>query len=127
MSDSNEAAYRDGLAAWNANDWDAIERYYAPDAVVVAPPGWPEQETDSGWAAIRAQFERIKDTMDTERIDVIEVETDGDSLVGRCRWTGTSNNGLPFEIGVMHNVEFRDGVIARMEFFIGDDEQLAGA
>src|SRR2546429_188059 len=34
--------FRDMIAAWNGQDWDAIGAFYADDAVLHHPDGWPE-------------------------------------------------------------------------------------
>lgn len=119
MSEADsEAIVRQGVEAWNANDWDAIEATHTPDPVIVAPHGWPEAGTFEGWPEARRQYERVKQPWSEERIEILEIECEGDRALLRSRWVARgegSGVGLDTELWVAYAFA-EDGRISRLEY-----------
>jgi ketosteroid isomerase-like protein len=115
----NEAAVRAGLAAWNANDWEALERLNASDIEIIAPEGWPESGKFEGWPAVRRQFERLKDSWSEEHVELVSLESRGDKVLVQSRWLGKGEgSGLDLDLGVWVVYTFEDGRIVRLEYFL---------
>jgi ketosteroid isomerase-like protein len=123
MSEENLRVVRRALDAWNRNDWSQLESVNDPDAVIVAPEGWPEGGEFEGWDAIRRQFERLKEAWSEEQIDAESVEAIGDETVlVRGHWRahgGVSGLDADFEMWVVYTV--RGGRIVRTDFCLSED------
>jgi ketosteroid isomerase-like protein len=118
---------RRAVDAWNANDWEEIESFYHPDAVVRAPEGWPESGEFHGWSEVRRQYERLKDAWTKERIDVDEIRAlGGGKILLRAHWRGSGASGLEFDVSVDVVYWLRAGRIARTEFFTETGAAAAG-
>lgn len=77
----NEVVFHRSIEAWNAGNWETLEGLWDPAGHIVAPEGWPEPGKRQGWAAIRAQFERIKDSWTEEQVEVLGVRPVGGRLL----------------------------------------------
>jgi ketosteroid isomerase-like protein len=125
----NEEVVRRGVEAWNSNDWKAIEAVMAPDGVVVAPQGWPEAGTFTGWPAVRAQLERIKEPWSEERIEILELESEADRALLQSRWVATGEgSGVDLDTALWVAYTFADGRVIRLEYFLeeGPARRAAG-
>jgi ketosteroid isomerase-like protein len=108
--------------AWNANDWDALEALCEEGVVVVAPEGWPESGEFAGWPAVRAQFERLKEPFEDERIQILDyTPLDEDAVVTHNRWRGHGASGFEVDFETWTITRFRGGRIARIEFHLAED------
>jgi len=123
----NEAAVRSLLDAWNRNDWEALERSYAADAIVVAPEGWPESETQRGWPGIRSQFERLKDSWSKEQFELATVELAGDVVLVSGRWRARgAESGIDLDLPMWMLIALKDGIAQHVEFYL-DGTRLEAA
>jgi ketosteroid isomerase-like protein len=115
--------------AWNANDWEAMEACFLPDAEVLAPEGWPEAETSTGWPALRRQFERLKETWRDEWIEWIDyAEIGDDTSIQHGRWRGHGDaSGLELDLEYWFVANFKDGLIGRGAFFFDGAEAQRAA
>jgi hypothetical protein len=107
------------LRAFNDEDWDALERLWEPDGVMVGPPAWPESGDIIGWPAIRAQFQRLKADWREDHISIEEIEkpAPGTVLV-RMRWTVTgAASELPFDVPMWMVAQIRAGKYFRADYF----------
>jgi ketosteroid isomerase-like protein len=119
----NEALARRAAEAWNANDWETLERLNAPDLVVNAPAGWPEAGTLVGWPAARRQFERLKDSWSDEHAEITQIESAGDQVLVATRWLGKGqSSGLDLDLGIWVVYTIRDGVMVRHQYFLDEAE-----
>jgi ketosteroid isomerase-like protein len=48
--------FRGMVAAWNRQDWEGVGAFYAADAILHHPDGWPEPGPSEGRGAIVAQW-----------------------------------------------------------------------
>jgi ketosteroid isomerase-like protein len=119
-----ERVARETLEAWNDDEWDRFEVLWNPDAEIVTPPEWPEPGTFRGLADVRAEFERLKDTWDTDRVELLSLESRGDRALVHIRWSGTgAKSGFPFDLQVWWVGTVRDGRNQRVEYYM--DEKSA--
>lgn len=125
----NEAIARRGIEAWNANDWETMERDTAPGIEVVAPEGWPESGRFVGWPAVRRQFQRLKESWSEERIEITEIESAGDQVLATTRWVGKGDaSGLDLDLQTWAVYTMCHGKTLRIEFFLdgGQARRAAG-
>jgi ketosteroid isomerase-like protein len=118
-----EAIVRRAIEAWNADDWETMERLNAPDIEVVAPEGWPESGTSVGWPGVRRQFERLKESWRDEHVEIKEVESAGDQVLVTTRWLGKGqSSGLDLDLGIWALFAIRHGVTVRIRYFLDEAE-----
>ncbi len=117
------------LKSYEKNDWATLERHFAPDAVVVGPPDWPETGERIGWAEIREQFERLKSDWSEEQIEAEElIEPRPGVVFARLRWTVTgAASGIPFAVPMWMVATIRDGKVVRAEYFQQETQARAVA
>jgi ketosteroid isomerase-like protein len=117
-----ERVARETLDAWNADIWDRFEELWNPDAEIVTPPEWPEAGTFRGRAEVRAEFERLKETWDTDNIELLSLESRDDRALAHIRWTGTGpGSGFPFDLEVWWVGVVRNGRNQRVEYFMDEE------
>jgi len=121
-----EQSARAFAAAWNSADWEAIERLTDPAVTIRAPREWPEAGEFDGWAAVRAQWERLREGLSGEAVAVLDVDPiDAHRILVHSRWTGTASSGLALEIETWTVSTWRDGRLLRHEYHL--DEASARA
>ena len=119
---------RRSFAAWNANDWPALEAAYDPEVVVDPPEGWPEWEVAHGWEAVRSQFERLKEAWQDERVQVDEVEEVGDMVLAQFRWVAQGKaSGVDVANAMWGLFTVRDARIVRLKYFLNRSNAVAAA
>ena len=124
----NVEIVRRATEAWNRDDWDALRALYDDDVVIVAPEEWPEAGTFSGWAVVREQFERLKESWEEERIEQDELLDLGDRVLALDRWVARGKgSGLEIETHGGNLLTLRGGKIARIEFFLDRSEARRAA
>jgi ketosteroid isomerase-like protein len=122
----HEVVFRRSVDAWNTDDWEALESMWNPEGHIVAPEGWPEPGRRDGWAAIREQFERIKDSWTEEHVEVLKVRSAGDRLFADIRWIVRGEaSGAPLQVAMWMLCEFDDGVFTSIEYFLDHDAAMA--
>ncbi len=115
MSESNEAAVRAAVAAFN--DPGGRERYfdlYAPDVVLHGYPGDLQ-----GRDGVRSFYSQLWASFPDVRIDVEEILASGDRVASRYKLEGTQSgdfygspvSGRQTEIEGVIWLHFRDGVV----------------
>jgi|SRR5215212_7254732 len=111
-------------AAWNAQDMDALREVYDPDVIVRVPPGWPEQGPFVGREAVMRQWERNRESWDSDTFDVIGDPIDaGDRVVVRLIWAGVGR-GLRTQLEFTAIFTVRNGRISYQESFWDHAEAL---
>jgi hypothetical protein len=84
---SRQGVIREGFALWNAGRLaEAMDRLWHPDAVVYHPSGWPEPGPSIGREAAAAQFERIREEFDVDRLEILESGDISGVVVVRVLW-----------------------------------------
>jgi ketosteroid isomerase-like protein len=128
MSQENIEIVREIGEAWNRNDWAAMEASFHSDVIGIAPRGWPEAADSNGWEETRRQFERLKDSWGMERAEFDEVRDLGQLVLARFRWIVSGKaSGIPTELPVTLLASFRDGKVARAQFFLDYADALEAA
>ncbi len=118
-----ERVIRETSDAWNSNDWSRFEELWAADAEIVPPPIWPEAGRFQGRAAVRAEFERLKESWASDQLQMLSLESEGNHALARVRWVGAGQaSGLPLDLMVWFVAEVREGRNQRVEYFLGEDE-----
>jgi len=126
MSEPKVDVVRRAADAWNRTDWEALQAIYAADVVVVAPQQWPEAEGARGWEEWRLQIERLKESWETERVEVDEIRALPDGrVVARFSWIATGRaSGAPAGVPMAAVYTVSSGQIERVEFFLNLDVAL---
>jgi ketosteroid isomerase-like protein len=128
MSQENVEVVGAWLAAWNRNDWDGMERCFAADCEIYAPEGWPESGPFKGWPSFRRGIERIKDSWESERVEVDELRDLGERVLARWRWlTVGKQSGIASESQVTAVSTLREGKIIRVDYFFDHAKALEAA
>ena len=112
--------------AWNADDWDALESFAWPDAVIVPPDGWPEPGEQVGWPKIRAQFERLKEPLRDEGFEILAIEADPPCVLTAGVWGGFGEgSGLEMRVPMWIVTTYRGRRWVRIEYFLEEDKARA--
>ncbi|MGH2952247.1 MAG: nuclear transport factor 2 family protein [Solirubrobacterales bacterium] len=120
MTDREQLAHG-FLTAWNDRDWTALERLCHPVIVIQAPEGWPETGEFHGWAAVRAQWERLKEPFDDDRVEYLDVEDlDDETMLTHTRWRGTGASGLEMDLEAWLVIRFRGDLLIRVEYYFDE-------
>jgi ketosteroid isomerase-like protein len=113
---------------WNAGDVDSIFELYTEDAEIRTGPHWPEVTTYRGREAIRETTREWASMWDRLQIEVDTLEEFGDKLVatGAWRMRGAAS-GVDGEMPIFILFTFREGKIARLEWFADRETAVAAA
>jgi len=110
--------------AWNAEDMDALREVYDPDVIVRAPAGWPEPGPFVGREAVMRQWERNRESWDTDTFEAVGDPIDaGDRVVVRLIWTGVGR-GLQTQLEFTAVYTVRKGKVSYQESFWDHEEAL---
>jgi ketosteroid isomerase-like protein len=110
------------MNAWNANAWDRFDELWAIDAEIVTPPEWPEAGTFTGRDAVRAQFERLKDSWASDELELLSLESSGERALARVRWRGTGlHSEFPLDLKTWLIAEVRHGRNQRVQYFMDEE------
>jgi ketosteroid isomerase-like protein len=129
VSEDHVEIAKQALEAFNAADWERLEPFFWPDGEALAPEGWPEAEDSQGWEAIQRQFERLKDSWSEDNYELESVDAVGEDMVlsaGTWRIRG-HGSGIEGEIKTWILSTFREGKIARMQFFLEEEQAKRAA
>jgi len=79
--------------AWDRNDLDALDLYFAPDFdnAQSGTPGLPP-----GLAGSKMAHQGVMTSFPDRRATILDLVADGDRVVVRLRITGTNTGGAPF-------------------------------
>jgi hypothetical protein len=115
-----EALVHRSIDGWNAHEWEEqLATIWSPDGIIVSPKGWPEAGEFRGWDAMVEQWRRIKDAWAEDRVEVVELESIGDRVLGYLHWTMRGDaSGAPLEIDVAILCEFEDEKLSKMTYFL---------
>jgi ketosteroid isomerase-like protein len=120
---------REGYRLWNENRLDeAMQRFWHPKAVVYHPPGWPEPGPSIGREAAAAQFERVREDFDVDRLEILELRDIDGVVVLRAQWiTRGRASGLDATIELSSVYWFEGGMISRNAFYWDHEQALQAA
>ena len=78
-----------------------------------------------GWLSVRHQFERLKESWESERVEVEELRNLGERVLARWRWvTVGKRSGLASEVETTTVSSLREGKIIRVDYFLDHAEAL---
>src|SRR5947199_9025005 len=85
--------------AWDGQDLDALDQYFAPefDNSASAVPGLPP-----GLAGAKMAHQGVMQSFPDRKVEIVDLLSDGDSVFVRTRVTGTNQGGFPL-LGVPAN------------------------
>ncbi len=127
MSQENVEVVRKAIEAWNTGNIDAVRAFYDPDAILRAPPGWPEPGPFVGRDAVIRQFVQTREAWARDWIEVVsEFRASGDRILVRVDWRGTGS-GPQTHIVWTVVVTVRNGRIYGQEFFWDHADALKAA
>ena len=124
MSQENVEVVERAITAWNAGDIDAVRDCYDPDAILRAPPGWPEPGPFVDRDAVIQQLVQTREAFARDWIEVVsEFRGSGDRIIVRVDWRGTGSGP---ESNFVWTLVFtvRKGRIFAQEFFWDHAEAL---
>ena len=89
----NKEIVRQIEAAWDRNDLDALDQYFAPgfDNAQSGTPGVP-----AGLAGSKMAHQGVMAAFPDRRTEILDIVGDGDKVAVRQRVTGTNTGGAPF-------------------------------
>src|SRR6476660_9517706 len=127
MSQDDVEIVTASIDAWNAGEFDALQEFYAPDAVVVPDTSvFPEAGRMHGRKEWRRWAEEIRTPWANPRWEIGEVVVveDGRVLV-RGDWGGHGvASGIEVSSSITGIYTIRDGVILHVEYFFDHDKAL---
>jgi ketosteroid isomerase-like protein len=117
MSRQNVEVVRQGFEAWNAGDMEAFRDLYAEDAIIVRfLEGWPESGPFVGRDTIMRTFEQLRQTWDSDTLEIISSIDLGDRVLTRYLWRGVGHGpGLRLEATILYTL--RKGRAFLLEYF----------
>jgi ketosteroid isomerase-like protein len=117
MSQENVEVVRAALEAWNRADWDAMGDFYDPGVIWRGPEGWPEPGPFFGREAVMRQFEQLRETWDSDRLQPTSAFIYGaDRVVVTLDWRG-EGHGPALNIEVTNVFTFRKRKVVYQEVF----------
>jgi ketosteroid isomerase-like protein len=128
-SAERESLVRRSIDAWNADDWEnQLSAIWSPEGTIVSPEGWPESGEFRGWPAMLEQWRRIKGAWAEDRVEVVELESIGDRVLGSLRWALQGEaSGAPLEVDVAILCEFEGERLSKMTYFLDRESARATA
>src|SRR5688572_24868799 len=116
MSEGNLATVESFFEKWNSGEIEAILHLAADNIVVEHPPGWPEPGPSVGIEQALEQYERMRDTFMTDRIELIEARPVGDNVIVRAEWRAEAKDGVNTSLSSYVLFIFSDRLLTRMVF-----------
>jgi ketosteroid isomerase-like protein len=132
MSQENVEIVRRAFEEFNRGGWEAmIGTYWDPEIVWdLSPSGIPGLGIYRGVDEVRSFFEDWFSAFPFEEwgqeVDDV-IDCGGDQVVAVLRQRGRSTSGLAAELEYAQVIEFRDGKLLRMTFYLEREEALEAA
>ena len=127
MSSANADVLRRVFEAWNAGDMNAVRDLFDPEAEMYAPEGWPEPGPEIGRDAVMRQFERLRETWDSDSVETVGDYVElGDQVLVRIVWK-TVGHGPASPVEFTQRSTVRDGRIVRNEYHWDHGQALEAA
>jgi len=114
--EENKATVRAVEEAWDSQDLDALDQYFADDFdnSLSGMPGLP-----GGLAGAKMAHQGVMQAFPDRKVAIEDIFGEGDEVFVRTRVTGTNQggflgtpaNGNPFDIAAVGTYGFRDGKI----------------
>jgi len=123
------AVFIEGWECYNRHDFDAMESFYAPDAVLDVSRVYLDERPRRGREDMRGYWEQMWEISDGLRIEPIEVlYVGGDRYVVLVKFGQRGKrSGVDVGQGLACLYTVRDGLVARLDLFPDRDAALAAA
>jgi ketosteroid isomerase-like protein len=126
-ADADLVAVSEGIwSAFNARDWDRFFSLTTSDYVVRTDPRWPGGGEFHGRDELLRFLEQFLEPWEELRYErMAEPEPINGCVVERGRWAGRGRaTGIEGSIEFTSVATLRDGLVARIDFFIDHGEAL---
>jgi ketosteroid isomerase-like protein len=114
------------VVAFNWNDMDALARLCAEDVVNVAFEGWPDEPVYHGRDGIKRVASSWWEYFSGTHMKIERLIEQGDRVVVLITHTGVAE-GVEVEQSLGGIIDFRDGLMCRLRWFLAFDQALAAA
>ena len=123
------ATFIEGWESYNGHDFDAMEAFYSPEAVLDVSRVYLDERARRGREEMREYWEEMWEISDGLRIEPIEVlDVGGDRYVVVVRYGQRGKrSGADVEQGLACVYTLRDGLVARLDLYPSRDAALAAA
>jgi hypothetical protein len=119
MAESREDILRRAIAVFNAGGvTDDLLALYTADCEIVPMPQWPEEATYHGHDGLVEGLERWRAAMSDFQVDIDEVIDDGERVLGLGHFHIATGGGERTGQELAQLVDYRDGLIARQQFWL---------
>jgi uncharacterized protein len=125
MSSENVAIVRRAYDAWNRGNEEEAVGLLAPDVKWTLPPHFPDAETWHGRDRVVEGIREMMASWESLHMDVRELIDEGDRVIARVRFEGTSAvTGLDLAgMGVDTQIwTLRDGLAVEVRMFAGTED-----
>jgi ketosteroid isomerase-like protein len=123
MSQENVEIMKAAFAAWNAGDMEAFRELHDPHVVVRTVEGWPEPGPYFGREAVMRWFEQLRETWDSDTVEMVGISDVGDRVVVRLVLHG-EGRGPQAHLEMTQVITLRKGKIVYREYFWDHAEAL---
>ncbi len=124
IQEKQESVFHTGYDAFQRGDLGAMQRWFAPDAVLVVPGRTPYSGTYRGLAEILALLAHASDRLGIASPELTELVPDGDALLATFTTT-VHSKGRSMAIRFRQRLWFNDeGQIVRSILTFEDEQQL---
>ena len=128
MSEENVEVFAELARLFEAGDWDGFGAHFTQDAELRPPTEWPEPGPHRGRAAIVHEFQRIRDSWETNQVVVGDHTARDDRVVVCLRWiVKGAGSGVAGDMTFYVATRFKDGQIVEWRAFWNEAEALEAA
>jgi ketosteroid isomerase-like protein len=108
------------ITAFNWNDMDALAKLCTEDVVNIPFEGWPEDPVYHGQEGMKRLASQWWDAFSGTHLKAERLIEHGDGVVMLTTHTGTAE-GVRVEQQLGALIEFRDGLMSKIEYHLGFD------
>jgi ketosteroid isomerase-like protein len=118
-----------GMEAVLRGDFEYVESFMHPDAVLVQPPEVPDSKSYQGPNAIREAMEDWPQQWDDFSMELLEIVDVGDDVaVSVTRHTGHGReSGIEMDAHLFYVHHLPEGKLARLEMYFSREQALESA
>jgi ketosteroid isomerase-like protein len=128
MSEENVGIIVEAFRFFDIADWDSYGEFWAEEAELWPPDGWPEPGPFEGRQAIVKEWARVREDWSVSRVTVEDHTERGDRLVARFRWVAEgASSHFSAKMEVSGACRFENGRIAELRFFWNHGDALEAA
>ncbi len=119
---------KEGTRRFGARDLDGAAELWAPEAIMIAPEGWPEGGPFVGREVVMRQFARVSEDWESNDIETGREAGGGEWVAMEFVWRARGRaSGAEVEMRLSGAYRVRDHLIAELHLFWNYEEALAKA